>query len=110
VPGAVGLEGVGPTPEIAESLDGHLPARGIGGRRRKYFIFVRMIWNFSRVCNPERQLADHWRDMAYELPVPPADAKTPDRGALYVHVPVRLRGKAPRWAGGDGRRAAEPIR
>jgi magnesium-protoporphyrin IX monomethyl ester (oxidative) cyclase len=30
VPGAVGLEAVGPTPEIVHSLDDHLPARGIG--------------------------------------------------------------------------------
>jgi hopanoid C-3 methylase HpnR len=72
--------------------------------------FVRMIWNFSQVYNPERQLADHRREVAYELPAPPADAMTPDRGALYVHVPVRLRAQAPREAGGDGRRATEPIR
>ena len=73
--------------------------------------FERMIWNFSRVYNPERQLADHRREVAYELPAPPSpDTKTPERGALYVHVPVRLRGKAPTGAGGDGRRATEPIK
>jgi magnesium-protoporphyrin IX monomethyl ester (oxidative) cyclase len=70
-----------------------------------------MIWNFSRVYNPERQLADHMRDVAYELPFPPSgDTRIPERATLYVHVPVRLRGKAQAGAGDDGRRATETIR
>jgi hopanoid C-3 methylase HpnR len=40
VPGAVTAEGAGPPPVMAHSLDDHLPARHIGGRRRKYFIGV----------------------------------------------------------------------
>jgi hopanoid C-3 methylase len=40
VPGAVTLDGHGPPPVMAHSLDDHLPARHVGGRRRKYFIGV----------------------------------------------------------------------
>ena len=41
VPGAVTLaDGPGKPPVMAHSLDDHLPARHIGGRRRKYFIGV----------------------------------------------------------------------
>jgi hopanoid C-3 methylase HpnR len=40
VPGAVTLEGHGPPPVMAHGLDDHLPARHLGGRRRKYFIGV----------------------------------------------------------------------
>ena len=37
VPGAVTREGTGPPPAMAHSLDDHLPARHLGGHRRKYF-------------------------------------------------------------------------
>jgi hopanoid C-3 methylase len=40
VPGAVTPDGDGPPPVMAHSLDEHLPARHVGGRRRKYFIGV----------------------------------------------------------------------
>jgi len=40
VPGAVTTDGQGPPPVLAHSLDEHLPARHVGGRRRKYFIGV----------------------------------------------------------------------
>ena len=57
--------------------------------------FLKTIWNFSRVYNPERQLADHRLEVDYELPEPPpAPATALDRGSLYVHIPVRLRQKA----------------
>jgi hopanoid C-3 methylase HpnR len=38
VPGAVTAEGAGRPPQMLHSLDDHLPARHLGGRRRKYFI------------------------------------------------------------------------
>ncbi|HVC15048.1 MAG TPA: hopanoid C-3 methylase HpnR [Acidimicrobiales bacterium] len=66
--------------------------------------FLKMIWNFSRVYNPERQLADHRLDVDYELPEPPATPeKAPDRSSLYVHVPVRRRQKV---SAGEGAAAA----
>jgi hopanoid C-3 methylase len=40
VPGAVTADGQGPPPRMAHSLDEHLPARHLGGRRKKYFIGV----------------------------------------------------------------------
>jgi hopanoid C-3 methylase HpnR len=40
VPGAVTFDGTGPPPVMVHSLDDHLPARHLGGRRRKYFIGV----------------------------------------------------------------------
>jgi hopanoid C-3 methylase len=40
VRGAVTLDGQGPPPVFGHSLDEHLPARTVGGRRRKYFIGV----------------------------------------------------------------------
>jgi len=56
--------------------------------------FLKMIWRFSRVYNPERQLADHDMPVTYELPEPPpAHGSAPERSALYVHIPVRLREK-----------------
>ena len=38
VPGAVTAAGAGRPPTMLHSLDDHLPARHLGGRRRKYFI------------------------------------------------------------------------
>ncbi len=68
--------------------------------------FLKMIWNFSHVYNPDRQLDDHGREVVYELPEPPPpSAKAPDRGSLYVHVPVRLRQRS---AGGADAGIAEP--
>ncbi len=40
VPGAVTPDGSGPPPVMLSGLDDHLPARDLGGRRRRYFIGV----------------------------------------------------------------------
>lgn len=61
--------------------------------------FLKMIWKFSHVYNPRRQLEDHEQAVRYELPEPPPHSEqAPERGSLYVHVPVRLRNKT----GGNG--------
>ncbi len=54
--------------------------------------FVRMLWKFGRVYNPERQCADHFRDVKYPMR-PPRPVATPKPGPaeLYVHIPVRSR-------------------
>ncbi len=40
LPGVVTREGAGPAPEMLDTLDRQLPARDLGGRRRRYFIGV----------------------------------------------------------------------
>ena len=48
--------------------------------------FARMIWKFNSVYNPRRQYADHFREVEYELPLPPPTRVGPrERTELYVH-------------------------
>lgn len=50
--------------------------------------FLRMLWKFNKVYNPERQLADHRREVRYQMPLPrPTSQAHFDRKALYVHHP-----------------------
>ena len=50
--------------------------------------FLQMLWKFSRIYNPERQYADHFREVKYLMqpPRPLATAK-PTPAQLYVHIP-----------------------
>jgi hopanoid C-3 methylase HpnR len=50
--------------------------------------FAKMIWKFNQVYNPDRQYADHLREVEYQLP-PPADlpVRAPGRKDLFVHAP-----------------------
>ena len=57
-----------------------LLARGQGN-------FFRMLWKFNSVYNPARQLADHRREVRYEMALPEASAGPVDRRSLYVHRP-----------------------
>ncbi|MGE3539714.1 MAG: hopanoid C-3 methylase HpnR [Candidatus Tectimicrobiota bacterium] len=50
--------------------------------------FLRMLWKFNRVYNPQRQYADHFRALQYALRPPHEHARadlTPTK--LYVHHP-----------------------
>jgi hypothetical protein len=48
--------------------------------------FARMIWKFNSVYSAQRQHADHFAPVTYELPVPDQHAVAPrDRRELYVH-------------------------
>ena len=62
---------------------------GIAGRlaMRGQTNFLRMLWRFNRVYNGTRQLADHEREVRYELPLPdrrPGGTR-PGRSDLYIH-------------------------
>jgi magnesium-protoporphyrin IX monomethyl ester (oxidative) cyclase len=50
--------------------------------------FARMIWQFNRVYNPSRQIADHNRPVRYELPLPSQPAGGSGRQRLYLHTRV----------------------
>lgn len=50
--------------------------------------FVRMLWKFSSVFNPERQVADHQREVRYAMRLPePNSTAHVDVKSLYVHRP-----------------------
>jgi magnesium-protoporphyrin IX monomethyl ester (oxidative) cyclase len=68
-----------------------LKAGGIvaGHLRHGQTNFVRMIWKFNTVYNPQRQLSDHQRQVHYQMPSPQAAAKL-DRRAIFIHPPARL--------------------
>ena len=63
LPGVVTLDGSGPPPLKTHSLDDNLPARDIGGRRRKYFIGVldpAASVEFSRGCPWDCSFCSAW--------------------------------------------------
>jgi hopanoid C-3 methylase len=63
VPGAVTTQGSGRSPMMAHSLDSHLPARHLGGRRRKYFIGVMdpaASIEFTRGCPWDCSFCSAW--------------------------------------------------
>ena len=55
--------------------------------------FLRMMWNFNSVFNPAQQLADHAREVRYEIPLPPAAGSPVDKRALYIHPPAGRRSR-----------------
>jgi hopanoid C-3 methylase HpnR len=75
----------------------HLGARALWGAAttaaslllRGQTNFVRMLWKFGSVYNPERQLAYHAREVRYRMRPPPAATAKAER--LYVHAPARMR-------------------
>jgi hopanoid C-3 methylase HpnR len=63
VPGAVTADGPGRPPRMLHSLDDHLPARHLGGRRRKYFIGVMdpaASVEFTRGCPWDCSFCSAW--------------------------------------------------
>jgi hopanoid C-3 methylase HpnR len=50
--------------------------------------FLRMLWKFHRIYNPERQYADHFREVQYAL-CPPQEHAVARQSptTLYVHIP-----------------------
>ena len=47
--------------------------------------FVKMLWKFNSVYNPQLQLADHAMPVTYQMPMPPAVASGIDHQLLYIH-------------------------
>jgi hopanoid C-3 methylase HpnR len=63
VPGAVTAAGTGRPPKMLHSLDDHLPARHLGGRRNKYFIGVMdpaASIEFTRGCPWDCSFCSAW--------------------------------------------------
>ena len=53
--------------------------------------FVRMLWKFPRVYNPERQYGDHFKEITYALTPPPDKQVTrPTQAKLFVHAPAAV--------------------
>jgi hypothetical protein len=51
--------------------------------------FVRMLWKFSSVYNPERQHGDHLKPVRYRMrPPQPLQSTEAGRNGLYVHLPL----------------------
>jgi len=46
--------------------------------------FVKMLWKFNSVYNPELQLADHRRPVTYEMALPPAHRDNIDAKQLFI--------------------------
>lgn len=57
--------------------------------------FVRMLWRFNSVFDPRLQLADHEREVRYEMSPPPAMDGEPrvDMKTIFVHGPIGRRGR-----------------
>ncbi|MBO1326616.1 hopanoid C-3 methylase HpnR [Acetobacter sp. TBRC 12305] len=56
--------------------------------------FVKMLWKFNSVFNPDLQLADHQRPARYLMPMQPDVVASIDRKDLYVHGPGGRRSRA----------------
>ena len=63
---------------------GHGGAGGASCSRAGQTNFVRMLWKWNSVFNPERQLADHRRPVRYHMRLPEAGVQPKD---LYVLKP-----------------------
>jgi magnesium-protoporphyrin IX monomethyl ester (oxidative) cyclase len=61
--------------------------------------FLRMLWKFSSVYSPARQLADHGREVRYEIRLPAPLPGVPARDQLWVHEPAA---RSPASSGSSG--------
>jgi hopanoid C-3 methylase len=50
---------------------------------------LKMLWRFNSVYNPELQLADHRREVRYEMTPAPAAREVVDAKSIYVHPPYQ---------------------
>ncbi|HSB45067.1 MAG TPA: hopanoid C-3 methylase HpnR [Nitrospira sp.] len=47
--------------------------------------FVKMLWKFNSVYNPQLQLADHAKPVTYQMPLPQKRHQGLDNHLLYIH-------------------------
>jgi hopanoid C-3 methylase HpnR len=63
-------------------------ATNIGGHLlRGQSNFVRSLWKFDSVFNPQLQLADHRMPVKYQMALPPRAEANFDAKSLYIHQP-----------------------
>ena len=55
--------------------------------------FVRMLWRFNSVFNPNLQLSDHAREVRYSMTPPAASSEHANVKVLYVHRPAGRKGR-----------------
>ena len=75
--------------------------RALGLALQGHTNFVKMLWKFNRVYNPDRQLSDHRRPVAYSMRPPRSDASRASelQRRLYVHdAGARTRSSAAAFA------------
>jgi len=63
--------------------------------------FIKMLWKFNSVYNPDRQFAEHAREVKYAMRPPSMHTDTrPSADKLYIHMPKPARPAAPVPAAG----------
>jgi hopanoid C-3 methylase HpnR len=48
--------------------------------------FIKMLWKFNSVYNPDLQIADHQQPVQYEISLPSAPSDRVDRQSMYIHA------------------------
>lgn len=56
--------------------------------------FVKMLWKFNSVYNPQLQISDHQRPVAYELSIPSSSHPSQDHPLLFIHKGKGRAGRA----------------
>ncbi|CAL1239718.1 hopanoid C-3 methylase HpnR [Candidatus Methylocalor cossyra] len=70
--------------------------------------FLRSLWKFNSVFNPEKQLEDHRRPVKYPMSLPPpGNGPAFNAKALYVHAPM---GRKPRALDAETERFVDETR
>lgn len=56
--------------------------------------FVKSLWKFDSVYNPNLLLSDHQQPVKYEISLPPPPEEKVDPRTMYIHAPRGRRGRA----------------
>lgn len=66
----------------------------IGPLLRGQTNFIKMLWKFSSVYDPNLQLSDHQQPVKYEMALPPAAQESVKPSILYIHHARERHGRA----------------